>query len=163
MKKATKISISVVLGLAALASIFTIIRLPYLKLLSNRQDYIYYVAYIFLWSMLETGFGIIAGSLHSLRKLISPYFHFDSSMGSSPQEHNTPYSGTGRAVITSHSVPAVRRTYRGEVGDNWEQLHDVEGLSSQKIYVKVDLEMQSLEMPQTPQESHGSREDLVHP
>lgn len=120
------------------------------------------VGNIVLWSTLESGIGIIAGSLPSLRKLVSSHFHFDSSTGSSPA-HITPFSGTSRAVITSQSVPAARRTHRGEVGDNWEQLDDVEGTSSQKIYVKVDLEMQSLERPETSRESHGSREDLVHP
>ncbi|KAG7405419.1 hypothetical protein ACKAV7_013724 [Fusarium commune] len=162
MRKATKVSVSIILGLAAVASLCTIIRLPYLRAFSHPHNYLYNVAYIVLWSTLESGIGIIAGSLPSLRKLVSSRFHFDSSTGSSPA-HITPFSGTSRAVITSQSVSAARRTHRGEVGDNWEQLDDVEGTSSQKIYVKVDLEMQSLERPETSRESHGSREDLVHP
>ncbi|EXA33229.1 hypothetical protein FOQG_12158 [Fusarium oxysporum f. sp. raphani 54005] len=162
MRKATKVSVSIILGLGILASLCTIIRLPYLKAFSHPEDYLYHVAHIVLWSTLESGIGIIAGCLPSLRKLVSSRFHFDSSTGSSPT-HITPFSGTSRAVITSQSVPAARRTHRGEVGDNWEQLDDVEGTSSQKIYVKVDLEMQSLERPETSRESHGSREDLVHP
>ncbi|PCD26476.1 hypothetical protein AU210_012901 [Fusarium oxysporum f. sp. radicis-cucumerinum] len=159
MRKATKVSVSIILGLGILASLCTIIRLPYLKAFSHPEDYLYHVANIVLWSTLESGIGIIAGCLPSLRKLVSSRFHFDSSTGSSPT-HITPFSGTSRAVITSQSVPAARRTHRGEVGDNWEQLDDVEGTSSQKIYVKVDLEMQSLERPETSRESHGSREDL---
>ncbi|KAG7003733.1 hypothetical protein FOFC_19229 [Fusarium oxysporum] len=162
MRKATKVSVSIILGLGILASLCTIIRLPYLKAFSHPEDYLYHLAHIVLWSTLESGIGIIAGCLPSLRKLVSSRFHFDSSTGSSPT-HITPFSGTSRAVITSQSVPAARRTHRGEVGDNWEQLDDVEGTSSQKIYVKVDLEMQSLERPETSRESHGSREDLVHP
>ncbi|KAF4958351.1 hypothetical protein FGADI_2517 [Fusarium gaditjirri] len=162
MRKATKVSVSIILGLAALASLCTIIRLPYLKAFSSTDNYLYNVGNIILWSTLESGIGIIAGSLPSLRKLVSSRFHFDSSAGSSPN-HITPFSGTSRAVITSQSVSAARRTHRGEVGDNWEQLDDVEGASSKKIYVKVDLEMQSLERPETSRESHGSREDLVHP
>ncbi|CCT74472.1 related to integral membrane protein PTH11 [Fusarium fujikuroi IMI 58289] len=162
MRKATKVSVSIILGLAALASLCTIVRLPYLRAFAQPVNYLYNVGNIVLWSTLESGIGIIAGSLPSLRKLVSSRFHFDSSTGSSPT-HITPFSGTSRAVITSQSVSAGRRTHRGEVGDNWEQLDDVEGASSQKIYVKVDLEMQSLERPETSRESHGSREDLVHP
>ncbi|KAF4414964.1 integral membrane PTH11 [Fusarium acutatum] len=161
MRKATKVSVSIILGLGILASLCTIIRLPYLKALSDPQNYLYHVSNIVLWSTLESGFGIIAGCLPSLRKLVSSHFHFDSSAGSSPT-HIAPFSGTGRAVITSQSLSTARRTHRGEVGDNWEQLDDAEGSSSQKIYVKVDLEMQSLERPETSGESHGSREDLVH-
>ncbi|KAF4456202.1 hypothetical protein F53441_1620 [Fusarium austroafricanum] len=148
MRRATKVSVSIILGLAALASLCTIIRLPYLKAFSQPHSYLYNVAHIILWSTTESGIGIVAGSLPSLRKLVSSRFHFDSSMGSSPA-HITPFSGTGRAVITFQSVSAVRRTHRGEGGDNWEQLDDIEGASSQKIYDKVDLEMQSLERPET--------------
>ncbi|KAF5986608.1 integral membrane protein PTH11 [Fusarium coicis] len=162
MRKATKVSVSIILGLAALASICTIVRIPYLTAFSQPDNYLYNVGNIVLWSTLESGIGIIAGSLPSLRKLVSSHFHFDSSTGSSPA-HITPFSGASRAVITSKSVATTRRTHRGEVGDNWEQLDDVEGTSCQKIYVKVDLEMQSLERPETSRESHGSREDLVHP
>ncbi|KAI6764108.1 hypothetical protein HG530_007897 [Fusarium avenaceum] len=160
MRKATKVSVSIILGLAALASLCTIVRLPYLRAFSHPDNYLYNVAYIMLWSTLESGIGIVAGSLPSLRKLVSSRFHFDSSTGSSPA-HITPFSGNSRAVITSQSVSAVRRTHRSEIGDNWEQLDDVEGSSSKKIYVKVDLEMQSLERPETSRESQGSREDLV--
>ncbi|KAF5605651.1 integral membrane protein PTH11 [Fusarium pseudocircinatum] len=154
MRKATKVSVSIILGLAALASLCTIVRLPYLKAFSHPDNYLYNVGNIVLWSTLESGIGIIAGSLPSLRKLVSSRFHFDSSTGSSPA-HITPFSGASRAVITSQSVATARRTHRGEVGDNWEQLDDVEGTSSQKIYVKVDLEMQSLERrDQKHRESH---------
>ncbi|KAF4416073.1 hypothetical protein F53441_14569 [Fusarium austroafricanum] len=161
MKRATKVSVSIILGLAALASLCTIIRLPYLRAFSQPYNYLYNVAYIILWSIAESGIGIVAGSLPSLRKLVSSRFHFDSSTGSSPA-YVTPFSGTSRAVITAQSASAIRHTYRGELGDNWEQLDDIEGASSQKIYVKVDVEMHSLERPETSRESHGSHEDLVH-
>ncbi|EXL64396.1 hypothetical protein FOPG_19339 [Fusarium oxysporum f. sp. conglutinans race 2 54008] len=162
MRRATKVSISIILGLAALASLCTIIRLPYLKAFSQSHDYLYNVGHIILWSTVESGIGIVAGSLPSLRKLVSSRFHFNSSMGSSPA-NTTPFTGISRAVITPQSVSAIRRNHRGEGGDNWEQLDDIEGTSSQKIYVKVDLEMQYLERPETSRESRGSREDLVHP
>ncbi|UZP32249.1 hypothetical protein NXS19_000065 [Fusarium pseudograminearum] len=161
MRKPTKVSISIILGLAALASVCTIIRLPFLKVISNPHNLLYNIAYVYILSVFESGIGIIAGSLPSLRKLISSKFHFNTSTGTSPA-HVTPFSGTGRAVITSKSVSAVCRNHRGEVGD-WEQLDDTAGPLSQRICFRVDLEMQSLERPETSRESHGSREDLVRP
>ncbi|RGP67948.1 hypothetical protein FSPOR_5609 [Fusarium sporotrichioides] len=162
MRRATKVSVTIILGLAALASVCTIVRLPYLRAFSQPYNYLYNVAHVVLWSNLESGIGIVAGSLPSLRKLVSSRFHFDSSTGSAPG-YVPSFSGTSRAVITSQAVPAARRSYRGEVGDNWEQLDDLEGVSSQKIHVKVDFEMHTLERPEGSQASHGSREDLVHP
>ncbi|EWG55831.1 hypothetical protein FVEG_13774 [Fusarium verticillioides 7600] len=50
----------------------------------------------------------------------------------------------------------------GERNKNWERLDGGEGSSGQKIHVQVDLEMQYLERPHTPQDSDGSRTDLVH-
>ncbi|OBS26252.1 hypothetical protein FPOA_00192 [Fusarium poae] len=160
MRKATKISVTIILGLAALASICTIIRLPYLKGFSQPHNYLYNMGHIILWSTIESGIGIVAGSLPALRKLASSRFHFSSSTDSSPA-YPTSFSGINRAVITTQAMPA-RRSYRGEVGDNWEQLDDIEG-SSQKIHVKVAFEMHTIERPEGSQVSHGSREDLVHP
>ena len=119
------------------------------------------VANIVLWSTAESGIGIIAGSLPPLRKLVSSRFHFDTSTGSSPA-HVTPFAGTSRAIIISQSVPAARGSYRSKVGNDWEQLDNSQGASSGNIHVKVDLEMHYLERPATSEDSHGSREDLVH-
>ena len=122
------------------------------------------VANIVVWSIVESGIGIMAGSLPSLRKLVSSRFHFDSSSNNSPAQI-TPFSGTNRAIITSNSAPAPRKPNKagasalGEGEGEWEQLDDA--ASSQKIYVKVDLEMQSLERPATSRASHGSSDDLV--
>ncbi|KAM0336969.1 hypothetical protein ACHAPQ_003555 [Fusarium lateritium] len=156
MKATTKVSVGVVLGLAALASLCTIIRLPYLKYYTIKSNYLYNVANIVLWSLVESGIGIIAGSLPSLRKLVSRRWHFNPSTGSSPT-HITPYTGTNRAVITTNTATVGRRTHEDEGVGDWEQLDD--SASTKKIYVKVDLEMQTLERPQT--QSQGSREDLV--
>ncbi|KAG5660146.1 hypothetical protein KAF25_003668 [Fusarium avenaceum] len=156
MKTTTKISVSVILGLAGLASLCTIIRLPYLKYYTIQTNYIYNVTNIVLWSLIESGIGIIAGSLPSLRKLVSRRWHFNPSAGSSPA-HITPYSGPNRVVITANTAAAGRRTREDEVAGEWGQLDD--SASTKNIYVKVDLEMRTLERPQT--QSQGSREDLV--
>ncbi|CAJ0555007.1 Ff.00g135200.m01.CDS01 [Fusarium sp. VM40] len=166
MKRATKFSVAIILGLAALASLCTIIRLPYVKYYTIIPNYLYNVANIVIWSIVESGIGIVAGSLPSLRKLVSQRYHFDSTTGNSPVQV-TPFSGTNQAIITSHTSSALRsRPNRGAgatglgggEGD-WEQLDGSE--SSKRIYVKVDLEMQSLDRPTTSRASHRSSEDLV--
>ncbi|CZR43968.1 uncharacterized protein FPRO_13776 [Fusarium proliferatum ET1] len=154
MQKATKISVSIILGLAVFASIFTIIRIPYYKGLTTPENFFYNLAYIYLWSMVETSVGTIAGSLHAIRKLFSSHFRFDSTTGSSTT-CATPFSGTNRATITTQSVAS------GERSNNWERLDDNEGSLGQKIHVQVDVEMHSSKRPQTPQDSDGSYTDLV--
>ncbi|KAH6993574.1 hypothetical protein EDB82DRAFT_566878 [Fusarium venenatum] len=160
MKKATKVSVSIILGLAALASLCTIIRFPYVRYYTVPTNYLYNVTNIVIWSIVESGIGIVAGSLPSLRKLVSNHFHFDSSKGSAPS-HRTPFAGESRAVITTNSAPAIRRSHahRSQTEREWEQLDD--GSSSKNIYVQVHLEMQTMERPTTPQ-SHESRDDLVY-
>ncbi|KAH6876581.1 hypothetical protein B0T10DRAFT_532644 [Thelonectria olida] len=150
MKRATKISISVILGLGVVASIATIARLPYISSYGETENYLYNIANIVLWSIVESGTGIIAGSLPSLRRLVKNWINFDSTNGSSPA-HITPYTGTNRGTVTS-KVGATTRT---------RSIDDAS--SSHKIYVKVDVEMQSLERPATSTRSNGSMEEFRMP
>ncbi|KAM0350660.1 hypothetical protein ACHAPU_003148 [Fusarium lateritium] len=87
--------------------------------------------------------------------MVSRRWHFGASTSSSPSQ-SAPYAGNSRAVITTNTVSSPRRKKDDEDGD-WEQLDD--GSSSKKIYVKVDLEMLTLERHQT--QSAESREELV--
>ncbi|RGP63177.1 hypothetical protein FSPOR_8759 [Fusarium sporotrichioides] len=166
MKRATKFSVAIILGLAALASLCTIIRLPYVRYYTIIPDYLYNVANIVIWSIVESGIGIVAGSLPSLHKLVSHRFHVDTATGNSPVQV-TPFSGTNRAIITSDTASAARSRFNrgagitglGEGEGDWEQLDG--GGSSGKIYVKIDMEMQSLDRPTTSQASNRSSEGLV--
>ncbi|KAM5354602.1 hypothetical protein ACJ41O_001249 [Fusarium nematophilum] len=167
MKRATKVSISIILGLGVLASIATIVRLPYLAYYSKPEDYLHNVANTGLWSIFESGTGIIAGSLPSLRSLVKNWVNFDSSVGQSPAQI-TPFIGTNRATITSKVGTAIgpQRSHMGIMSNatgarDWEQLDDAS--SSHKIYVNVDVEMQSLERPAMPSRSGGSLEEVRIP
>ncbi|KAK7964155.1 hypothetical protein PG988_011129 [Apiospora saccharicola] len=71
MKKTVKLSVMVILGLAAFASCATVVRLRYLTLYNDQTDFMYSTGAIGLWSVLEEGIGIIAGSLPALRPLLS--------------------------------------------------------------------------------------------
>lgn len=53
------------------ASCATIIRLRYLTLYNNQAEFMYSAGPIGLWSVIEEGIGIIAGSLPALRPLLS--------------------------------------------------------------------------------------------
>ncbi|KAK7911969.1 hypothetical protein PG985_014450 [Apiospora marii] len=71
MKKTVKFSVMIILGLAAFASCATVVRLRYLTLYNNPTEFMYSTGAIGLWSVLEEGIGIIAGSLPALRPLLS--------------------------------------------------------------------------------------------
>ncbi|KAM5361834.1 hypothetical protein ACJZ2D_012864 [Fusarium nematophilum] len=163
MKRATKISISIILGLGVLASIATIVRLPYIAFYAKTENYLHNVANITLWSIFESGTGIIAGSLPSLRRLLKNWVNFDSTNGQSPAQI-TPFTGTNKATVTSKvgTGTGPRRFNPGmstaAAERDWERLDDAS--SSHKIYVKVDVEMQSLERPATSTRSGGSMEEL---
>ncbi|KAM0492554.1 hypothetical protein ACHAP8_009909 [Fusarium lateritium] len=161
MKLATKVSLAAILGLAALASLCTIVRLPYVKYYVIIPNYLYNVTHIVIWSILESGIGIVAGSLPSLRQLASRHFRFDSNSDSSPA-HTTPFSGPNRATITSQAVARSRgggTTGLDEGEGDWEELDD--SSSRKKIYVNVDVEMQTFDRATTSGGPHKSTEDLV--
>ncbi|KAF5572547.1 hypothetical protein FPANT_13004 [Fusarium pseudoanthophilum] len=159
MKTATKVSISIILGLGVLASIATIIRLPYIKYYAYPQDYVYNVGNITLWSVFESGAGIIAGSLPSLRRLLKNWVHFDSSHDQSLGQTG-PFTGQGTSTVTGKATASsTGRRNKGLLTSSkaegpWEQLDDAS--SSRKIYVTVDMEMQSLERPPTSSKSRES-------
>ncbi|RSL91148.1 hypothetical protein CEP51_000422 [Fusarium floridanum] len=56
--------------IALTASIATIIRMPYSSAYSNSKNLLYNVGNIILWTVVECGLGIIAGSMPMLRKLV---------------------------------------------------------------------------------------------
>ncbi|KAF5610146.1 integral membrane protein PTH11 [Fusarium subglutinans] len=158
MKLATKVSISLVLGLGALASVATIIRMPYVLFYFHpNPDYLYRHSHVALWSTVEAGIGIIAGSLPALRKFVKRWITFDSSARQySPPK---PYGGSHGLGITSHIGTGSRvkgynisRDVENDGKDHWEGLDD--GSSRRGIIVTVDVEMHTLE---NNAESIGSR------
>ncbi|EED21068.1 conserved hypothetical protein [Talaromyces stipitatus ATCC 10500] len=93
MKRKVKFSVMVILGMAAFASCATIVRLRYLSLYSNPAEFMFSTGSIGLWSVIEEGIGIIAGSLPALRPLLSlPIFSRSSAGGSNGTPYNAPYA-----------------------------------------------------------------------
>ncbi|KAI1392093.1 uncharacterized protein F4822DRAFT_115348 [Hypoxylon trugodes] len=72
MRLKTKVSLAFILALGALASISTCIRFPYIRNFSSPYDHgdnLRRAANITIWSIVECGIGIIAGSLPPLQPL----------------------------------------------------------------------------------------------
>ncbi|KAL4931462.1 uncharacterized protein BDV17DRAFT_289002 [Aspergillus undulatus] len=78
MTRRTKLALMGILSLGAVASIAVVIRLPYLKYYSD-VDFLYSTYQIAIWSVIETGLAIIAGSLITLRPLFRWFLDNNSS------------------------------------------------------------------------------------
>ncbi|KAG9951424.1 integral membrane protein, partial [Aureobasidium melanogenum] len=75
MKRNTKIVVAGILGFAAIGSLSTLVRLPYVKQLGTyKGDFLYTSTYIALWSTVEVGIGVSAASLATLRPLVQKIF-----------------------------------------------------------------------------------------
>ncbi|TDZ24413.1 hypothetical protein Cob_v003424 [Colletotrichum orbiculare MAFF 240422] len=155
MKSRVKASVCAVLGLGAIASAATIVRLPYLQYYNQPKNYLHNIANIVLWSIFECGIGIIAGSLPSLRRLLK--FWLDkSSKGSSYQNNNhsrpNKLNGGSRYKDQSGEVQlnnldgrglTVSNCQRGHQ-DTWVQLDDDDNsqkniiMRTQEISVSVE-------------------------
>lgn len=121
MKRTVKASVTVILGLAAFASCATIVRLRYLSLYSDPNEFMYATGKVGLWSIIEEGVGIFAGSLPALRPLLSlPLFRRG---GSSVTPSQLP-SGSGFAIKSSRSRPIMRTDV---CLDTFVELGDKEG------------------------------------
>ncbi|KAL7940704.1 hypothetical protein V8C42DRAFT_349298 [Trichoderma barbatum] len=67
MRPRLKLYVNFILGLGLTAGIASIIRVPYSNAYDKADDTVYHVGDIVLWTVVETGVGVIAGSLPSLR------------------------------------------------------------------------------------------------
>ncbi|KAK7723005.1 hypothetical protein SLS63_009033 [Diaporthe eres] len=89
MRWRVKISVALMLGLAAFASCATIIRLRYLTLYNDQAEFMFSTGQIGLWSVVEEGIGICAGSMPTLKPLLSL-----SIFGGSTNASRDPSRGT---------------------------------------------------------------------
>ncbi|KAK2668888.1 hypothetical protein RAB80_016268 [Fusarium oxysporum f. sp. vasinfectum] len=113
MHRTLKIMANVVMGIGALASVATIIRLPYSPAYSQPSDQLYGIGNIILWTVVECSLGIIAGSMPMLRKLFKALRKDDSSyargtddinlvtIGQVRGKHHPIYDGDVRATVAA--------------------------------------------------------------
>ncbi|KAI6758659.1 hypothetical protein HG530_010899 [Fusarium avenaceum] len=113
MHRTLKIMANLVMGIGALASVATIVRLPYSAAYSKPANQLYSIGNIILWTVVECSLGIIAGSMPMLRKLFKSLRKDDSSYNADSNDinlvtigrirgkHHPSYDGDLRATIAA--------------------------------------------------------------
>ncbi|KAB2571478.1 hypothetical protein DBV05_g9844 [Lasiodiplodia theobromae] len=137
-----KASVAIILALGVVASTATLVRLRYLFSYNNPTDYLYNIANIAIWSIVESGIGLIAGSLPALRPLLRyvPFLGGDSGAGSSDRTRSRALSGaltfrrSRNKLETPHTGAEAGGSTTCEAGKrSWLELSDAE---SQKYILK---------------------------
>ncbi|KAM0258022.1 hypothetical protein ACHAQJ_004065 [Trichoderma viride] len=150
MKSRVKFSVAIILGMGAFASCATIVRLRYLTLYSNPAEFMFSTGKIGLWSVIEEGIGIIAGSLHALRPLLSlPFFGGSTNDNTHDSSSNNKFmrSGTGRQIHTDIGLDTFH-----ELGDT-----DGDAESSKHILKETKVTMMRSDRTASPGEYDKSQ------
>ncbi|UKZ74634.1 hypothetical protein TrVFT333_002304 [Trichoderma virens FT-333] len=151
MKSRVKFSVAIILGMGAFASCATIVRLRYLTLYSNPAEFMFGTGRIGLWSIIEEGIGIIAGSLHALRPLLSlPIF------GGSTSGNTNGSASANKYLRSGGGHPGMRPDINL---DTFHQLGDTDGdgESSKHILKETQVTMMRSERTASPGEYDRSQ------
>ncbi|KAL5118193.1 hypothetical protein ACEQ8H_003865 [Pleosporales sp. CAS-2024a] len=144
MKKQAKIQAFGLLSFASIASVITMVRIPYVNKFAGLTDLPYWVAHIMLCSNIETGIGCTASSVPSLRHFLRRDASGSDSKGLSQK------SRSGLHTISQQRVRKIGRT-----DEEWAELQD--GSSDRSIALlntkgikkeqtcEVDIELGRLE------------------
>ncbi|PGH11554.1 hypothetical protein AJ79_04812 [Helicocarpus griseus UAMH5409] len=105
LKRRIKVTVAFILALGAFASCATIVRLRYLLLYNDPQEFVLNSARIAVWSILELGIGIFAGSLGHLRPLLRyiPFLPQSSYAAQTYGRNNVDRSGTKMNTFRSRT------------------------------------------------------------
>ncbi|CAC9894413.1 unnamed protein product [Aureobasidium pullulans] len=128
MRRNTKIVVAAILGFAAIGSLSTLVRLPYVKQLGTyKGEFLYTSTYIALWSTVEVGIGISAASLATLRPLVQKFFPkllpdapssgrpLDSAENGGRHQHTVVTTVTGaRPLSNNHDNSSEENIFPGE-------------------------------------------------
>ncbi|KUI64224.1 hypothetical protein VM1G_11005 [Cytospora mali] len=142
LKRRVKGSVTVILGLAAFASCATIVRLSYLTLYNNQAEFMFSTGKIGLWSVVEEGIGITAGSMPALRPVLSlSFFNRFSRSGSGGSGAGTLRSSAnglqGRSQHTGDAVGMnTLRSHR-----NTRSKSEVSGDSESQKYILKETQV----------------------
>ncbi|KAF7959860.1 hypothetical protein EAE96_001464 [Botrytis aclada] len=90
-----KMSVAIILSMGAIASTATIVRIPYLHDLSDIADFLWATVDVAIWSTVETGIGITACSVATLRPLFRSFFARTRLFGSSTKGLSNPIKAWG--------------------------------------------------------------------
>jgi hypothetical protein len=153
MKRQAKIQAFALLSFASLASIITMIRIPFVNKFESQTNLPFWVSHIVLCSNVETGIGCFASSLPALR-------HF-SNRGRDGSSGPTSRQGVTTAITGGASSRRTKGrnntdygislgTVGGRDKENWERINDgasdksTEPMNGKRIYAErsytVDVE-----------------------
>ncbi|KAF4437650.1 integral membrane protein [Fusarium austroafricanum] len=89
MRRKLKLYAQLIMALGMLASIASIVRIPYSNAYMKPENFVYSVANIILWTVVECGVGVVAGSLPSLRAFFKSLAKDRSTNDYNSGSHNT--------------------------------------------------------------------------
>ncbi|KAI1505225.1 hypothetical protein F5X99DRAFT_368760 [Biscogniauxia marginata] len=136
MKRKQKLTLCGILALGVVASISTIVRFPWLQAYGDPVNQLYNFGQIVLWTQVECGLGIIAGSLPSLRPLLRR-IGFTSTKSYSHQGADSSQPG-GRSIHLNQIRGQSTATCQGGGDEAWERLDDS---SSQKFIIMKNTQV----------------------
>lgn len=116
------------------ASTATIVRIGYLPYYSIAEDYLYNVSQIAIWSIIESGIGIIAGSMATLRPLLQ-YIPFLSSTFNSSSSKSKKTKQRGQ----SYKLDSLRASHAGVLQTKCHAGRDEFGFDSESASQKAIL------------------------
>lgn len=122
MNTRVKISVVMILAAGAIASSATIVRFPYLHTLNDVDDFLYTTSDVAIWSTIETGLGITASGVATLRPLLRTFF----GAGSSAEGEGTSARQWQRTGSNYPSQGYIRSHGRNGGGEAFD-LHDNAG------------------------------------
>jgi len=115
MRRKLKISVCVILGMGAIASTATLVRLKAIPSYRNTTDHLYGICEIAIWSVVEIGFGIIAGSIATLKPLFNKIFGSTTDPNSYANDRTSrPFPGSYRLRDVSKCGLDTTVTARGD-------------------------------------------------
>ncbi|KAJ5641362.1 hypothetical protein N7490_005362 [Penicillium lividum] len=158
MKRRTRLVVIGILSMACIASSAVIVRIPFLDTFNDLNDFLYTTVQIAIWSNLEIGLGITAGSLATLRPLVRQWLgsRVGRSYSGFPKGSYGRYGGaSGQKGV---SLGSMNRTNRNELRPdklavmvtNIESQRDVEGTWPRSSSLSSSEEILTMQHPPRP-------------
>lgn len=119
MGRKEKTAVILILSMGAIASVATIIRIPYVHTLSDQNDFLYATTDVAIWSCSETGLGITAACCAVLRPLFRAVLASSRFLGSGGNSRGPSHAVSGKH--TMRQARESRRDYTRSVSSKWEE------------------------------------------
>ncbi|KAF4965459.1 hypothetical protein FSARC_6761 [Fusarium sarcochroum] len=147
LRRSIKVSAAIILGFAAFASCATIVRLRYLLALLDSQNFLLGSSKIAIWTVIELGIGLFAGSAPALRPLLR-YLPFLSHHETENSSQRYKKSGGSHVKMNNFEIrtfgqgdPNPRAENVMEDGDSQELILDPQDVS-RKMQIRKDISVQ---------------------